>query len=1114
MSFSVLSFCQIRDLVSNLGWRDQNNVYVRNFNCLKVLEKLETALQNEDVVNRNVRLALHICDTVTNDLVPIIIYEKDPKIRAIGIRILVSLSMPVECLLPIEDIRNDTKSQNVRKKLILCTFTIKKAFLDACATLSLVSMMREAMIRAEKHSNALEKEECIHLKNCLVLLRNLLHIPEDAKSSKESRLCLTHWLAVQKKLIWNIFVQGIDGALLMMLNSKYRTHWTEPLAFIIAQIYRNQNVSKIHQALGMISSPSDSSEDDEGSDGSKNSSASMSSEPSKVINTSDSGYPVSDSSLNKSEDNSVNNNEMDSSEKLTACCNDSTICYNGIQTKLQKVQLSEEDEASTNQVSPPPAPPKNVFFGKTKHRISSKSNYDQNENYPESSSSSESPLHKKIKGNCFSKDSAKVELTDDDTVLSMSLGGSSADFRDKSSEENFPDRKANKNSKLHKMRSAQNQPKILESDSSNEDLIKNTKHRNHPPVFWRGKSPRRSNGCIPSICLDSANLVSSKRRFRYPLLEKRNSMLTLLDETALAPSDDDLRNVLKEFTMSFMHSGFSQLIMDIKKLIIEESFETIDKSLFFWIFNYFVHLAAAVHLNYDHLSDILSIDIISFLVHECVATSENMELHSKTNVKLAKYIAVHLSLIVAALKEVLHVIDIYSKKITSQREKIFFNYLCGMLAGLKDLRLIPLLLLQNCPITNMKRYLEDVVSINHQIITLSERNNELCWGPRRVDTLEHLKLFSTPTIMKCYGKLLQNFRTNSSMVNECIFTMFHHIAGDVNSSHLLLDPSILKSFSDLLQNDVELDHYQEDLIIYILNKFALQKKRLMVGETIDEPGNTEEREPSESSSSSSCDDSDDLLNEDDDELLWWFLQFEQDKDPVSRISEHTSISKQDILSKLQFKGIITSEKRKKFEETMKVCNELNQEKELTQVPDFDENIPTLLRTLVQAGSRKHLIWLQDILLETCYAKLGFDYLVPDCIVCCSTKLRVAVPLVPYTEDQKLILQDETFLQLLQKLGFHLSSGVYQMYPRIPIHWSSRMLFTIAARLGPIKKDKLKFDFDDLMQANDTPEPIKFQSNPCPTLPPLSSYCTRSSWLTAVQQSKENYRAYKLNIESI
>ncbi len=80
-------------------------------------------------------------------------------------------------------------------------------------------------------------------------------------------------------------------------------------------------------------------------------------------------------------------------------------------------------------------------------------------------------------------------------------------------------------------------------------------------------------------------------------------------------------------------------------------------------------------------------------------------------------------------------------------------------------------------------------------------------------------------------------------------------------------------------------------------------------------------------------------------------------------------------------------------------------------------------------------------------------------------MMTLVPLVPYTEDQRLILKDKIFLQLLKKIGFHLASDESPMFPRIPLFWTADVLFAIAARLGPMRKGVLLVRIILVMFAN-------------------------------------------------
>lgn len=64
------------------------------------------------------------------------------------LRVLVNLTLPVECLSPVEDVLLSTRRQNIRKRLLLASFEIKKAFLSDASTSPIVAMLREAMIKS------------------------------------------------------------------------------------------------------------------------------------------------------------------------------------------------------------------------------------------------------------------------------------------------------------------------------------------------------------------------------------------------------------------------------------------------------------------------------------------------------------------------------------------------------------------------------------------------------------------------------------------------------------------------------------------------------------------------------------------------------------------------------------------------------------------------------------------------------------------------------------------------------------------------------------------------------------------------------------------------------
>lgn len=57
--------------------------------------------------------------------------------------------------------------------------------------------------------------------------------------------------------------------------------------------------------------------------------------------------------------------------------------------------------------------------------------------------------------------------------------------------------------------------------------------------------------------------------------------------------------------------------------------------------------------------------------------------------------------------------------------------------------------------------------------------------------------------MEQFGKVIEDFKTNSEFVNDCVFTMMHHVAGDLKAPQALFQPTILKSFCKILEDETD-----------------------------------------------------------------------------------------------------------------------------------------------------------------------------------------------------------------------------------------------------------------------------------------------------------------------
>lgn len=65
--------------------------------------------------------------------------------------------------------------------------------------------------------------------------------------------------------------------------------------------------------------------------------------------------------------------------------------------------------------------------------------------------------------------------------------------------------------------------------------------------------------------------------------------------------------------------------------------------------------------------------------------------------------------------------------------------------------------------------------------------------------------------MQKYGRLLENFEYNNAVLNNCIFTMMHHVAGDCEKPNALLQVQILRTFLEILDSNTPLTQVITDI---------------------------------------------------------------------------------------------------------------------------------------------------------------------------------------------------------------------------------------------------------------------------------------------------------------
>lgn len=95
------------------------------------------------------------------------------------------------------------------------------------------------------------------------------------------------------------------------------------------------------------------------------------------------------------------------------------------------------------------------------------------------------------------------------------------------------------------------------------------------------------------------------------------------------PTDDDISNVLKEFTVDFLLKGYNSLVQTLYSEILTNPQLEIDTSHFFWLITYFLKFATQIELDLEHVESVLSFEIVSYLTSEGVNLCEQFELAIK-----------------------------------------------------------------------------------------------------------------------------------------------------------------------------------------------------------------------------------------------------------------------------------------------------------------------------------------------------------------------------------------------------------------------------------------------------------------------------------------------------
>nr|XP_045617792.1 protein timeless-like [Procambarus clarkii] len=312
-----------------------------------------------------------------------------------------------------------------------------------------------------------------------------------------------------------------------------------------------------------------------------------------------------------------------------------------------------------------------------------------------------------------------------------------------------------------------------------------------------------------------------ERNFKRSKLIKRKESKRIKAKALLHhhPTAEDISNLLKEFTVDFVLNGYSNLLQGLRLQVMLPCQIDLDKSHVLWLITYFLRFAVELDLELSQICPVLSIDVVSYLVYEGVVMQEDLERAVRDDQENLLPHVRRLHLVVTALREFFIAFDVCMKKDQSLLDVGHLMHIKEELGQLVEVRqLFVLLIRMYRPGVLSLNYLQDLITTNHLFLTTQEVSSLSLSSKQTFDILNHIRQFATMDMMRQYGRLLENFNINDETVNDCIFTMMHHIAGDLRNVNVMLQPAILRVFLRIWQEGCELCVDWADLIEYVLRK--------------------------------------------------------------------------------------------------------------------------------------------------------------------------------------------------------------------------------------------------------------------------------------------------------
>lgn len=218
-----------------------NNFSFLFFALLVHLYDIYYKLCSEDQTLRTFRRSSGFIQYIKSNLIPVLLCAKEKPLISISIQIFINLTTPAECMYANSDIMQKTEAGRLTvSDLNELLSESKKSFSDIRSIRAVVDYMKSILEKDSKLSFL----QCDSVNNCLILLRNILHIPDSHPRDDTENIT-----KCQNEIIWNLFTLNIDKLLLYLMSCSQKSFFSVTLAQLVALIFKDQHINTLQKLL-------------------------------------------------------------------------------------------------------------------------------------------------------------------------------------------------------------------------------------------------------------------------------------------------------------------------------------------------------------------------------------------------------------------------------------------------------------------------------------------------------------------------------------------------------------------------------------------------------------------------------------------------------------------------------------------------------------------------------------------------------------------------------------------------------------------------------------------------------------------------------------------------